>query len=43
MIYFWYVEGGLIYLLMAYSKDEKDDLSASEKKILRSLIEQELK
>jgi mRNA-degrading endonuclease RelE of RelBE toxin-antitoxin system len=43
VVYFWYVEEGLIYLLIAYSKDEKDDLSASEKRILRSLVEQEFK
>lgn len=43
VIYFLYGEGGLVYLLIAYSKDEKDDLSASEKRILRSLVEQEFK
>ena len=43
VVYFWYVEGSLIYLLIAYSNDERDDLSASEKRILRSLVGQELK
>jgi mRNA-degrading endonuclease RelE of RelBE toxin-antitoxin system len=43
VVYYWYVEDGLIYLLIAYSKDEKDDLSASEKRILRSLVEEEFK
>lgn len=43
VIYFWYVESGLVYLLIAYSKDEKDDLSAAEKRILRRLVEQEFK
>jgi hypothetical protein len=31
----------LIYMLLAYSKGERDDLSAREKKILRQLVEEE--
>jgi len=29
-------------MLIAYSKGQKDDLSAAEKRILRKLVEQEL-
>lgn len=30
VIYYWYAAGSVIYMLLAYSKDEQDDLSASE-------------
>jgi hypothetical protein len=43
VIYYWHVSGSLIYMLFAYSKGERDDLSARQRKALASLIEKELK
>jgi mRNA-degrading endonuclease RelE of RelBE toxin-antitoxin system len=43
VIYYWYEAGDLIYMLLAYSKGERDDLSAREKKILRQLVEEEFR
>ena len=42
MIYYWYVSDSEIYLLLAYEKNEKDDLSAKELKILRSIVQENL-
>lgn len=38
VIYYWYVSEDQIYMLLAYGKGEKDDLSAKELKILRRLV-----
>jgi mRNA-degrading endonuclease RelE of RelBE toxin-antitoxin system len=40
VIYYWYKPSSLIYLLLAYSKAEKDDLSSNEKRVLRNLTEE---
>ena len=42
VIYYWYVPGSLIYMLLAYSKDEQDDLSATQKRVLVRLVKEEL-
>ena len=39
VIYYWFVGEAEIYMLLAYGKSEKDDLSAKELKILRGLVE----
>jgi len=41
VIYYTYRPEGVIYMLVAYSKGGKDDLSASEKRVLRRLVEEE--
>jgi len=41
VIYYWYASGLLIYMLLAYSKDEQDDLSNAQKKLLVSLVNEE--
>ena len=38
IIYYWFVSEDEIYMLLAYGKGEKDDLSARELKILRGLV-----
>lgn len=38
VIYYWYVGNDEIFLLLAYGKREKDDLSAQELKILRQIV-----
>jgi hypothetical protein len=43
VIYYWYVSESLIYMLLAYSKDEGDDLSAEQKRVLVRLVTEELK
>ena len=40
VIYYWYVSDDEIYMLLAYTKSEKDDLSSREKQILRRLVEE---
>ena len=42
VIYYWYTSENEIYLLLAYAKNEKDNLSPQELKILRGLIEENL-
>ena len=42
VIYYWYAPGSLIYMLLAYSKDEQDDLSAAQRKVLVRLVKEEL-
>ena len=41
VIYYWYAKGTLIYMLLAYSKDEQADLSAEQKRLLARLVEEE--
>jgi len=43
VIYYWYAPLTLIYLLVMYSKMDRDDLSPEEKKTLRNLISGEFK
>ena len=43
VIYYWHQPGEAIYLLVAYSKDQRDDLSARQKKVLRQLVEEEFR
>ena len=40
VIYYWYKPSSLFYMLLAYSKAEKDDLSANEKRVLCNLTEE---
>lgn len=43
VIYYWYVSGSLIYMLLAYSKDDQDDLTTAEKRLLARLVAEEFK
>jgi hypothetical protein len=43
VIYYWYAAGSLIYMLLAYSKDARDDLSVAQKKALARLVLEEFK
>lgn len=43
VIYYWYVPGELIYMLLAYSKDEQDDLDARQRRVLSQLVAREFK
>jgi mRNA-degrading endonuclease RelE of RelBE toxin-antitoxin system len=41
VIYYWHVPGSTILLLLAYPKNEQDDLTPAQLKILKSIIETE--
>lgn len=41
IIYYWVVSHDLIYMLMAYTKNEQSDLSLSQIQLLRRLVEEE--
>jgi hypothetical protein len=41
VIYYWYEKGALIYMLLAYSKDEQDELTNAQRKVLRRLVKEE--
>ena len=43
VVYYWYASGSLIYMLLAYSKDEQDDLSSAQAKLLVRLVKEEFK
>ena len=43
VIYYWFVSDDELFMLLAYGKNEKDDLSARELSVLRSIVEGELK
>ena len=43
IIYYYITEDEKIYMLLSYPKSSKDDLSNKELKILRSIVEEELK
>jgi hypothetical protein len=41
IIYYWYEPRTVIYMLLAYSKGQRDDLSAREKRMLKQLVAEE--
>jgi len=43
IIYYWYVADKEIYLLLAYGKNEKANLSTKETGILKSLVEENMR
>ena len=42
MIYYWCQPGKQFWLFTVYNKDEMDDLTAAQRKILNELLKQEL-
>ena len=42
VIYYWVTERGQIYMLLAYPKNRKDDLTVEELAALRALVVKEL-
>lgn len=42
VIYYWWSVGKQFWLFTIYNKDEKDDLTPAQKKVLKELIKQEL-
>ena len=41
VIYSWYVRGEQLLMLLVYPKDEQDDLSERQRRILRKIVEDE--
>ena len=41
VIYYWRGVDDAIYLLLAYSKDEREDLTAAQKRALKQLVKEE--
>ena len=42
VIYYWWLPGKQFWLYTVYNKDEMDDLTAAQRKILKELLKQEL-
>ena len=42
VIYYWLTEQGQVYMLLAYPKNKKDDLTAGELALLSALLREEL-
>lgn len=43
IIYYWITSRNTIFMLMAFAKNERSDLSREQLRILRKLVEEELK
>jgi hypothetical protein len=41
VIYFWHVRSSTLLMLLVYAKNERDDLSATERTALRHIVESE--
>jgi hypothetical protein len=42
VIYYWYVEDEVFFMLLAYAKNTQEDLTASQLKVLRQLVREEM-
>ena len=42
VLYYWWVGGRQFWLFTLYNKDEMNDLTAKEKKVLKELLEKEV-
>jgi mRNA-degrading endonuclease RelE of RelBE toxin-antitoxin system len=43
VIYYWYQSGSLVYMLLAYSKGQRDDLTTREKNLVKGLVAEEFR
>ena len=43
VIYYWIRDRDWILMLLAYPKSERDDMTAEQKRLLRQLVEEELR
>lgn len=43
VIYYWWDSGRQFWLFTLYDKDEMDDLSPDEKKLIKAMLKKELK
>lgn len=42
VIYYWWLSGKQFWLFTVYNKDEMDDLTAAQRKVLKELLKQEV-
>ena len=42
-IYYWATKDDVVLMLLAYPKNERDDLSPEQKKVLKALVKEEFK
>lgn len=43
MIYYWAVSEAVVLMLLAYPRNERDDLTTAQKKVLSTLVKEEFK
>ena len=43
VIYYWATKDDVVLMLLMYGKNERDDLSAEQKKVLAALVKEEFK
>jgi mRNA-degrading endonuclease RelE of RelBE toxin-antitoxin system len=43
IIYFWIIDESTVLMLLAYPKSERDDLTPTQKRKLKQIVEEELK
>ena len=43
VIYYWATRNDVILMLMIYGKNERNDLTADQRKVLRKVVEEEFK
>jgi mRNA-degrading endonuclease RelE of RelBE toxin-antitoxin system len=43
IIYFWIIDESTVLMLLAYPKSEQDDLTPTQKRKLKQIVEEELK
>ena len=43
VIYYWATKNDMLLMLLAYPKNERDDLSPEQKKVLTALVKEEFK
>lgn len=43
VIYYWVVADSLVYMLTAFSKGERDDLTAEQKRVMMALVAEEFR
>lgn len=43
VIYYWAVRDAVVLMLLMYGKNERDDLTAAQKKVLAALVREEFK
>jgi hypothetical protein len=41
VIYYWVTAQAQVFMLLAYAKNERDDLTAEQLKVLRALVQEE--
>jgi mRNA-degrading endonuclease RelE of RelBE toxin-antitoxin system len=43
IIYYWFVSGSIVLMLFVFKKNERSDITKAQMKVLRTIVEKELK